>query len=73
MERRASPPVGENRKIARLLANNQSLVFAKPVPPGWKRRLYGRQDARRYGAVAGTLFDGRGRMNRRSAGFSPLQ
>jgi len=33
------------------MANNQSLVFAKPVPPGWKRRLYGRQDARRY--VAG--------------------
>ena len=40
---------GENRKIARPLAHNQPLVLAKPVPPGWKHRLYGRQDARRYG------------------------
>jgi len=40
---------GEKRKIARPMVNNQPLVLAKPVPPGWKHRLYGRQDARRYG------------------------
>jgi len=32
------------------MVNNQPLVLAKPVPPGWKHRLYGGQDARRYGA-----------------------
>ena len=47
---------GENRKIVRPMVNNQPMVLAKPVPPGWKRRLYGRQDARRYG--------GGGRMRR---------
>jgi len=31
------------------MVNEQPLVLAKPVPPGWKHRLYGRQDARRYG------------------------
>jgi len=55
MWRRASLPRGE-RNIARPLAHNQPLVPAKPVPPGWKHRLYGRQDARRYG--------GGGRMRR---------
>jgi len=49
MQRRASLPAGENRKIARPMVDNQPLVPAKPVPPGWKHRLYGRQDARRYG------------------------
>jgi len=39
--------------MAQSLANNRSLVPAKPLPPGWKHRLYGRQDARRYGAVPG--------------------
>jgi len=34
------------------MVNNQPLVLAKPVPPGWKHRLYGGQDACRYGAVA---------------------
>ena len=41
-------PPGENRKIAQPLTNNQLLVLAERLPPGWKRRLYGRQDARRY-------------------------
>ena len=36
-------PPGENRKIAQPLTNNQLLVLAERLPPGWKRRLYGRQ------------------------------
>jgi len=47
-----SLPPGENRKIARPMAHNQPLVPAKPIPPGWKRRLYGRQDASRHGSAA---------------------
>jgi len=45
----------EEPKIARPMVNNQPLVPAKPVPPGWKRRLYGRQDARRYRVASGAF------------------
>ena len=35
---------------AQHLTNDQPLVPAERFPPGWKHRLYGRQDARRYGS-----------------------
>jgi len=55
-----SLPRGENRETARPMLNNQPLVLAKPVPPGWKHRLYGRQDARRHGGgAAGCAGPGR--------------
>ena len=43
----------ENHENARSRANNQRPVPAEPLPPGWKHQLYGRQDARRYGARSG--------------------
>ena len=48
-------PAGGSHEIVPPLANNQLLVLAKSLPPGWKHRLHGRQDARRYGSAQRTL------------------
>ena len=44
-------PPGKNARTAVMLEISSASAMRKLVPPGWKHRLYGRQDARRYNTV----------------------